>query len=572
MPTLENISATQSSAGQLGEPHTDAHTDTHTDAHADAQAGTHSELHAAAAAVAASAVKAASASAAATELYGSFHLGPDEFALPAVCIREVVNLPSKITALPLSPPYLEGMFTLRGAVVPIVNLGRLFNPDAGRAAPGNKIAIIEHQDVLVGMLFDDTGEILRVRPEQRSLLQYAPGATPGVIAGTILLEQGNRLLQVLDANQLIRIENVPQVLSLRASGQQRLQRVQTQGERRRCVSFRSAGCAFAFDMAAIQEIVRVPELQPSVLVGKLCLGRMNFRGSPVAVVDFAALLTMGASTPETGTDAAADAVQPDPAEQRVIVARIGDATIAFQVDSVDSIIHFYKEDLLPIPLLSKARAGMFGGCIARSESSDVILLDHAGIFSHGEIAAMRQGHANLYPLDGQGGAASARAQAKSARQVYLTFRMEQAFALEIKQVREIIEFPDTLTRPPGTPDYLRGVLNLRQQMVSVIDMRSLYGMPALERSQQARILIIERGDERYGLLVDAVEDIITIADSQRYAAPRLMRSQSSPGHPEAESAEVIDLEKEDGSRQTFCIFDCASLIDKLARLLPIAAA
>ena len=51
----------------------------------------------------------------AAELFGSFHLGGDEFALPASCIREVVNYPAKVTALPLSPAYLEGMFTLRGS-------------------------------------------------------------------------------------------------------------------------------------------------------------------------------------------------------------------------------------------------------------------------------------------------------------------------------------------------------------------------------------------------------------------------------------------------------------------------
>ena len=51
-----------------------------------------------------------------TELFGSFVLGPDEFALPALCIREVVNFPDKMTALPLSPAFLEGMFTLRGSV------------------------------------------------------------------------------------------------------------------------------------------------------------------------------------------------------------------------------------------------------------------------------------------------------------------------------------------------------------------------------------------------------------------------------------------------------------------------
>ena len=101
----------------------------------------------------------------ATELFGSFVLGGDEFALPAVCIREVVNFPDKITALPLSPPFLEGVFTLRGSVIPVVNLGRVFNPAAPASDPGNKIAILDYDDVLVGMLFHATGEILRVRPE-----------------------------------------------------------------------------------------------------------------------------------------------------------------------------------------------------------------------------------------------------------------------------------------------------------------------------------------------------------------------------------------------------------------------
>ena len=58
------------------------------------------------------------------ELFGSFLLGPDEFALPASCIREVVNYPDKMTVVPLSPPFLDGMFNLRGTVIPVVNLSR----------------------------------------------------------------------------------------------------------------------------------------------------------------------------------------------------------------------------------------------------------------------------------------------------------------------------------------------------------------------------------------------------------------------------------------------------------------
>ncbi len=126
------------------------------------------------------------ADAVATELFGSFLLGGDEFALPASCIREVVNYPAKVTALPLAPAYLEGMFTLRGSVIPVVNLGRLFRADAPRAVDTDKIAILDFQHVLIGIVFQDTGEILRVPASARSALQYAAGDAHAVIAGTIL--------------------------------------------------------------------------------------------------------------------------------------------------------------------------------------------------------------------------------------------------------------------------------------------------------------------------------------------------------------------------------------------------
>ncbi|SFU58432.1 chemotaxis protein CheW [Pseudoduganella namucuonensis] len=481
----------------------------------------------------------------ATELFGSFMLGEDEFALPASCIREVVNFPERLTALPLCPPYLEGMFTLRGSVIPVVNLGRLFDPDAPAAAPSHKIAIIDHQDVLVGILFHATGEILRVRPEQRTRLAYDGAAAPGVIAGTILLDNGARLLQILAPASLVRVENVPQVVALRIAAQPAGGARAALGRRRHCVTFRSGGSRFALEMAAIQEIIRVPELQGSVLNSKLCLGRFNFRGSQVAAVDFATLL---------GGEAAA----PGP-ERRVIVARIDHATIGFLVDEVDSIVHFASEELLPIPLLSKARAAMFGGCLTRPDGADIILLDHQGIFSHAEITRMHQGHAALFLDQGQ-----VRAERKTRRKVYLTFRVQESYALEITQVREIIDRKGDITRPPGMPPHVAGVLNLRQRMVILIDLRQLYGMAPLEQEEGTKVLVIERGEERYGLVVDGVETIVTIDDSHRYGAPQLMRGGQRAGGPQSESSEVLELPLPDGGTRTVCMFDCARLLDKLA--------
>lgn len=494
-----------------------------------------------------------------TELFGSFVLGEDEFALPATCFREVVHYPDKVAQLPLSPRFLEGIFTLRGSVIPIVNLGRVFSPEARAALPTDKIAILDYQGVLVGILFDATGEILRVRPEQRSTLTYADGEKRGVVAGAILLEHGARLVQILDPDALVHIENVPQVLALQCRDRETRRH---HGERRQCVSFRVGASSFAFEMAAIQEIIRVPELQSSVLNSALCLGRINFRGSPVAVVDFGVLLNSAA----TGRGALPD--------QRIIVARIDDATIGFLVDSVDNIVHFYSEEIMPIPMLSKARAGMFGGCLSKPALGDIFFLDHKQIFSSHEITEMRSGHANLYPKDEAQVAQIERRDAqRGLRKVYITFALENSYAVEIRQVREIIDLSvGEITRPPGLPAFMRGMLNLRKQMVTVIDLRGLYGMPALEDTAQSKILVVERGDECYGLLVDAVQNIMTIADNQRFGAPKMMRNPSAQGDPRAEMDEVIDIDGEGGAHQTLSVFQCDRLLERLAREIPALAA
>lgn len=483
---------------------------------------------------------------AAVELFGSFMLDGDEFALPALCIREVVNFPERMTSVPLSPSYLEGMFTLRGSVIPVVNLGRLFDPAAPAAEASNKIAIIDYQEVQVGLLVHATGEILRVRPEQRSRLRYAEGSTQGVVGGTILLEEGRRLVQVLDIDRLVRIENVPQVQSMRASGAETRRQLRVVGERRHAISFRAAGARFAMEMKAIQEIVRVPELAESILASPLCRGRMQFRGMQVPVVDFAALAG-GQSAPAH-------------AEQRILVARIGEATLGFLVDEVESILHFTSDEVLAIPLLSKERSAMFAGCVARAGEQDVILLDHEGIFSRSEIGEMDLGHRRLYPA--QAGAAAAGQRA--GRKVYLSFRVGELFALELKQVREIIDHAGDISHPPGMPDYLCGVLNLRQQLISLVDVRRLYGMQAGQGT--GKVLVIEREEGRYGLVVDAVADIVTVDDGKRFAAPSLMKTSVTAQGLSAESNEVVELPQSDGSTHSTCLLDLERVMKRISHV------
>ena len=494
----------------------------------------------------------------ATELFGSFFLGDDEFALSANCIREVVNFPEKITAVPLSPHFLVGIFTLRGTVIPVLNLGRIFDPDAAAADASQKIAIVDYQQVQVGILFHSTGEILRVRAEQRSLMQYRDPSIHGVVAGTIRLDNGARLVQILDPDALIHIENVPQVLALKsASRAVETNHFHLQAERRQCVSFQVGGSAFAFEMNAIREIIEVPELKQSALTSKLCLGRINLRGKAVAVIDFSTLMEFpvknGDKTPECR------------AQERIVVARIGEASIGLLVESVDNIFSFFPGDMMPIPLLSKARAGMFDGCIAKEGIGEVIYLNHDHIFSGAEIQDITRGHADLYQEEAAADANHLKKErGNHQRKVYVTFGLGRPYAVQIKLIREIIDFSSDVIKPPGMPPFVHGILNLRRQMITIVDLRALYGMAPLAGTSGAKILVIERGEERFGLMVDSVENIVTVTDSDRLPTPKIMRGVAA-GDLRSEMQEVIDMPGAGDVRQTLSVFDIDTFFARLER-------
>jgi purine-binding chemotaxis protein CheW len=508
-------------------------------------------VHAAAAMEAARAVAArALLDAAGLELFGTFHLGDEEFALSALAIREVVGYPERVTRMPLSPACLEGIFTLRGTAIPVVNLARIFDPAAPAAGAHQQVAIIDYQDVLVGLVFDTTGEVLRVRPEQRSTIDHGAGRQ-SVVGGTILLADGARLVQVLVPEALVSIDNVPQVRSMSAATRAaERSRYLRHAEARKCLCFSAAGASFAFTLSAVQEIIHVPELRTSVMMGPLCRGWINFRGRAVGVVDFAAL--MGAAA-----DAAAQA------GRRILIVRVGEDLLGLLVDAVETIIPYFDGDILAIPLLGTRRGAMFRGCLPRSGAGDTLFLDHARMFGDAELTELCAGHRRIY--QDEAGAESVRdARADSGRrQVYLTFELGTRWATDISQVRELIPCPDDMSRPPGAPACVHGMLNLRQQMVAVIDLRALYGMAAAPQVSERRILVLERGSERYGVIVDQVDDIVHLPHSARRPSPKMLRIGGGAAGMLSEVAEVLELP--DGG--VLSLFDRAAFFATLERVL-----
>jgi purine-binding chemotaxis protein CheW len=114
---------------------------------------------------------------------------------------------------------------------------------------------------------------------------------------------------------------------------------------------------------------------------------------------------------------------------------------------------------------------------------------------------------------------------KSAQDSYLTFKLgEEDFAVHVNNVLNILEMTD-VTQIPKTPEYMKGVINLRGSVLPVIDTRLKLDMTETEISQNTCIVVIdlELNDEKiyFGSIVDQVEAVHQIPDDKIQPVPEL---------------------------------------------------
>lgn len=95
-------------------------------------------------------------------------------------------------------------------------------------------------------------------------------------------------------------------------------------------------------------------------------------------------------------------------------------------------------------------------------------------------------------------------------QQLVSFMLDEVeYGVDILCVHEILRFPD-MTRLPNTPDFIKGVINLRGNVIPVVDVRIRFGFPLGDVTDLTRIIVIETNDKQVGLLVDNVHQVVRI--------------------------------------------------------------
>jgi purine-binding chemotaxis protein CheW len=117
--------------------------------------------------------------------------------------------------------------------------------------------------------------------------------------------------------------------------------------------------------------------------------------------------------------------------------------------------------------------------------------------------------------------------AQEEKQLVVFDLAAEAYGVDINAVQGIIRM-QTITKVPRTPDFVEGVINLRGEVIPVVDLRKRFGLKVAEETKDSRIVVVYIGEQQVGMVVDAVTEVLRIsADSIEPPSPVITSADSA---------------------------------------------
>jgi purine-binding chemotaxis protein CheW len=399
----------------------------------------------------------------------TFRVGDRHYALPVDAVREVARRPV-LTRVPMAPDSLIGLANLRGRVLPVVSLAALLGETP---AVAGLVIVLEQADP-VGLL--DRVTALGADSDDARLLDVA-----ALLAGTF----GS-------APARDRVGRVGMVTAPTR---------EAESDRVALLGFVIGTQHFALPLEQIEEVIRLPgDITAFPQADTVVIGTIARHGRllPLLALDRLLALPRG-----------------DTQRQRVVIVRIGAHRVGMVVDAVSEILRVDPATIDVVPaVLARGTGEAAIQAICRRDDGRLVSILAADHLLRTDLGPLPQ-----HPEDDM-----ARDDDAEGEQ-FLLFRLGdqesgQEFGLPIAVVSEVTTLPATLTPLPRAPAFVEGVMNLRGQVVPVIDQRRRFlGEPAT--GKRRRVIVVALGETLAGFVVDMVTEVRRIPTDEVRAAPAL---------------------------------------------------
>jgi purine-binding chemotaxis protein CheW len=455
-----------------------------------------------------------------TQQFVTFLSGDEVFAADMSPVKEIIRVP-QVVRVPLAPAALEGLANLRGKVLPIISLRRLFGFPELEHDDATRALVIDVGQPL-GFVVDRVSSVMGVDSGHiEDVGTLSTTVNTEVLSGLIKDAGGHAMIMVLDFAKLIQREFSHIAAITKNSSVANAAQAQVQSEEEdssdelQLVSFSVEGQEYAIAIEDVQEIVQVPEAVIHVPHSEShVLGVMTLRNRLLPLVRLRRIFGL----PDSDLDE----------KSRIVVLTLNGVSVGVVVDAVSEVLRVSKSGVDPLPTLL-AREGNLAEvtAICRLDNGKrlVSIMTARNLFDHSAIKEALN-TVNDSEVESSTKAQEADDNLDDDEQV-VVFRLDkEEFGAPIASVQEIVRVPEELVRVPQAPSFVEGVINLRGTVLPVIDLRLRLGLKQVERTDRQRIMVFLISDVRTGFIVDQVAEVLKIPKSAIEPAPQLSNEQS----------------------------------------------
>jgi purine-binding chemotaxis protein CheW len=473
----------------------------------------------------------------------TFNVADEMFAVPMGPVQEIIRVPA-VARMPLAPAALDGLSNLRGRVLPIVNLRRLFGTTERDHDDATRALVINLGQPL-GFVVDRVASVISVEAGEIEPATAIQSIVQADFLTGVINRNGadgtRQLILMLDFEALVRgrLSSVRLDNGAQGGSGGRGEHASIDSgapthwdavvDELRLVSFTVDDQEYAIAIADVQEIVQVPASITAVpKAPHHVLGLISLRQRLLPLVSLRCLFGLAP-------------VEPTEHHRIVVVALPDGGQVGLVTDTVNEVLSVPRSlaDAMPGVLQRDEQLREFESICRLEDGKRLVsilntdtLLGLPAIRDAVQAAASHSAGAARDPDDASHDAHaedptmsrtanSGEAATDDDAQVVIFRLGAEEFGVPIMSVQEIVRVPEVLTRVPRTPRFVEGVINLRGTVLPVIDQRARLGMETIARNDRQRIMVYLLGGLRTGFIVDSVAEVLRINRSHIEQAPDL---------------------------------------------------
>lgn len=481
-----------------------------------------------------------------TRQYVTFYVKDEMFAVPLAEVQEIIRMPP-VVGVPKSPASLEGLANLRGTVMSVTSLRRIFQFE-NRPHDDSTRVVVLNQGVPMGFVVDRMAAVVTVDPGQIEPTETIQATVEtDLLRGMIKGVNGHAMIMIIDPQRLVQREKGGEAAARPGAARAGTAEVEhakaddAVSDELQLVSFEVARQEYALGIESVQEIVQVPDLISRIpRTDAYVLGVMTLRNRLLPLVSLRAMFRL----PETPLDE----------RSKIVVVPLDERnSVGVVMDTVREVLRVRKDVVDPLPaMLGDGRGEIQSICRLNNGRRLVSILSAEQLFHHDAVrsalAAVKE-QEDIEMADDTSG----RAVLADEEEQFVVFRLgNEEYGAPIGSVNEIVRVPDELTRVPKTAAFIEGVVNLRGSVLPVIDQRRRFDLPEVERNDRQRIMVFTIAGKRTGFIVDSVSEVLKIPRSTIGRTPTMSEEQSRL------IGRVANLEK---SKRMILLLDVDNLLD-----------